>query len=158
MGISVCSTLSGKVALKHSELGVLVREDGAVFNRDGDHRGYQWTFGRQLPTGYMRLSIFGKVRNAHRLVAECFIPNPEGKPTVDHINRIREDNRVENLRWATASEQAKNQCKRGTCTYKQSSDPEVTRVLLAIRKFEKNGELKRAEELRKCMKSLGFLD
>lgn len=46
-----------------------------------------------------------KTKTIHILVAKSFIPNPEGKPTVDHINNIKTDNMVCNLRWATAIEQ-----------------------------------------------------
>ena len=44
----------------------------------------------------------------HRLVADAFIPNPDNKPEVDHINGDRGDNRAENLRWCTKTENMRN--------------------------------------------------
>lgn len=63
---------------------------------------------KDLKRGYCRVML-SKGNKAsrfliHRLLAEHFIPNPENKPCIDHINGIRDDNRIENLRWCTHSE------------------------------------------------------
>lgn len=63
--------------------------------------------------GYCRVTLANsgknrKVFSVHRLVAIAFIPNPENKKTVNHKNGIRNDNRLENLEWATYSENCKH--------------------------------------------------
>lgn len=61
---------------------------------------------------YWRVTLCanGKTRRTgvHVLVAENFIPNPENKPFVDHINTDRDDNSVSNLRWCTSAENNNN--------------------------------------------------
>lgn len=59
---------------------------------------------------YVNLTVGKKRKNraVHQLVAQAFLPNPNNYTIVDHINGDRQDNRVENLRWASALENANN--------------------------------------------------
>ena len=54
----------------------------------------------------------------HRLIAIHFIPNPDNKQFVDHINGVKTDNRPQNLRWVTKSENNMNQKKQDDKTSK----------------------------------------
>ena len=60
--------------------------------------GYLRVYARNIKTN-KRTDLY-----VHRLVAEYFIPNPEYKKYVNHLNCDRADNRVENLEWCTAKE------------------------------------------------------
>lgn len=68
--------------------------------------------------GYMTCHIYSRSRKkhinlkVHRLVASAFLPNVAGCKVVDHINGVRSDNRVINLRWVDKSTNNSNSVKR----------------------------------------------
>ena len=54
--------------------------------------------------GYLRVSIGGKLMFVHRLVAEKYVPNPNNKPQVNHIDGNKLNNNYTNLEWTTNKE------------------------------------------------------
>ena len=73
------------------------------------------TANKQIKYHRASLSKNGKVKRylVHRLVAELFIPNPEGKPQVNHIDCNGMNNAVSNLEWVTGSENMAHSAKLG---------------------------------------------
>ena len=99
----------------------LIYPDGKVFSKNYNNSGKgQFRKFKPRSDGYCQITLSNngkiKVISIHRLVATHYIPNPDNKPEVDHINRIKTDHRLENLRWATASENTLNTSRRGNHT------------------------------------------
>jgi hypothetical protein len=83
--------------------GYTIREDGVITSRFGR------TIKQQVSkNGYVRVELWegGKGRKylVHRLLAKAFIPNPEGKPQVNHIDGDKTNNSLSNLEWVTQRE------------------------------------------------------
>ena len=97
--------------------------------------------------GYLRVTLSkdNKVKYMfiHRLVAIAFIPNPENKPCIDHINTIPSDNRVENLRWATYKENMNNELTKEKLSGENSNNygkPRSEEIKKKISESQKGGK------------------
>lgn len=86
--------------------------DGYAMNRDGQAFSSKYGYWIELKPfehkGYRRITFYKKGKHysypVHRIVAQLFIPNPEKKPQVNHIDGNRRNNHVSNLEWCTVQE------------------------------------------------------
>jgi HNH endonuclease len=106
-----------------------VKKDGRIWNENdelmqGKLEGY--------PSINMRFKEDGKLEYVtlfhHRIVAEIFVPNPEDKPFVIHLDADKANNNAENLAWATFEERYLHQSKMGLFNKPKLTVQEVSEI------------------------------
>ena len=84
-----------------TELGYSVSRQGTVTNTQTGRNLHPYIADR---TGHVAVDLPDGRHYVHVLVAEAYIPRPQGSVEVRHLNNIPTDNRVENLAWGTRSD------------------------------------------------------
>lgn len=89
---------------RYKDTEYFITEDGRVIRNGRELKIYKGNY------SILKLSInnTAKTRAVHRLVAETYIPNPENKPEVNHLDGDRTNNHISNLEWVTSSENKKH--------------------------------------------------
>lgn len=102
--------------------------------------------------GYLIVNLYknsvGSIKTIHRLVAEAFIPNPENKPQVNHVDENKTNNSLDNLEWMTAKENT-NHGTRNERSGKSQSIPIIATNL-------KTGESMEFYGSNECARQLGL--
>ena len=105
--------------------------------------------------GYLRyvLSMNGKtkLRSAHRMVADAFIPNPHNLPQVNHIDENKTNNCVENLEWCSAE----YNCNFGTRLERISEKHKIYTNIIAV---DKSGQMFSFEDVNDFCRKTGAND
>lgn len=111
--------------------------------------------------GYPQVDLGKHTKKVHRLVAIAFIPNPENKPQVNHIDGVKTNNEITNLEWVNNADNQKHawkiglsKAKKGKDNYQWSGDHSNCK---AVKQLDLNGnEINRFKSLNIAKRSLGL--
>ncbi len=117
--------LEGEIWRNYEPLDVQVSNMGRI-----KHPHYHITYGSKNAYGYMTYG--NPVKYVHAMVAEVHLPNPEKKPEVNHKDKIRTNNKLENLEWATRNEQMIH-------SHRTNSNPNRYSTAKAVKQYDLEG-------------------
>ena len=92
--------------------GYLISKEGQIYSLKTN----KVLSGYKTKPGYVVYYLNNKVHKLHRLLALQFIENIDNKPFINHINGIKNDNKLENLEWVTAKENTIHAWQNNLCT------------------------------------------
>lgn len=109
---------------------------GLLIKQTKNHKGYPLTCIRKDNKTY--------AKSTHRLVAETFMPNPDNKEQINHIDGIKTNNHVDNLEWMTGKENIKHAIDNGLMTFcpkraKHASDIAREKNKKEVDRYDMNG-------------------
>ena len=127
---------------------------GNILKQQNNDRGYYVV---RVSIRKSKTCCIKKTLRVHRLVAQYFIPNPEGKPQVNHIDGNKANNNVENLEWCTNKENADHAIKNGLWenVFKASQRSNEKRKKKIIARNKETGERKEYNSIGEAERDLG---
>lgn len=117
---------------------------GTAYKKYINHQGYY-----QVCVS-LGSKIDKKVFKMHRCVAESFIPNPDNKPTINHIDGNKLNNNVDNLEWATYAENTQHAYKNGLASAIKGENNYFAKLTNEQVKYIRNNYIFRDKEFGCC--------